>query len=238
MHVDPAPRQFFVQLVLGQVLPLAAPLGGDAQRAGGPGDPHAEQVEGRVPGETRQQVGTHRAAPGDRVVDDHGGPVHLASPARAGVGQAVLDDRDRRPAAVPVGGVEPGDVHNRDVLGVGQRMPGARSRPGRGVMLDVDRGHVLSRHPAEPGGGHRPFLRPLQHDHVDRLVAQLLRGDLDHAGGPVPGVGPAQAERPAGWGDRHQVLVRALHEAGQPGPMQVPDQHPHRRASAPGRALS
>ena len=42
-------------------------------------------------------------------------------------------------------------------------------------MLDVHRGHVPSRHPAEPGGGQRQFLRPLQHDHVDRRLAQLLR---------------------------------------------------------------
>ena len=102
----------------------------------------------------------------------------LAGVERARVGDAVLDDH--RGVAVPQShamALNCGDVHDRDACepGVGAaRVRAAHGVPGRGVVLEVDGGHVApARRPV-----HRSqqvhLVRALQHHDVERLVRQLL----------------------------------------------------------------
>ena len=110
---------------------------------------------GATGGEAAEQVGADIRPRRRRLVDDHRGPGQLAGVAGARVDDAVLDDGGRRPAVVPEQLVEVGDVHERDVGPVGQRVPLGARRVVRGVVLQVDRRQVA------PGPAAQPLLAQL-----------------------------------------------------------------------------
>ena len=127
-----------------------------------------------------------------------------------------------------------GDVHDRDVARVGQRMTLAAGAGVRCVVLEVDRGEVGSGPAAGPATNQLRLVRSLQHDDVERLVPQLLGRQLAHRGGPVPGAGAADAVGAAVRQHRDDVVVRALDERRRPAPVHVPEQDPHRRLASNG----
>ena len=134
----------------------------------------------------------------------------LAGVPLAGVDDAVLDHRGRRRAVVPEQLVEVGDVHDRDVGLVGQRVPGVRHVAVGRVVLQVDRGHVPARAAAQP-------LRTSSSSSgrcsttTSTSSSRSWSGVTSRTDGrPVPGARPARA-RPGRARPRHgqQVLVAA-----------------------------
>ena len=235
VHVDPAPGQLTVHPGLGQVLELAALLRG-------PGAARAARPVTRMP---NTSSGAAAAKPGSRSVPvvrpRRSGSLTttaargmLAGPAGAGIRDAVLHHVHRRPAAVPVHGVEPGHVHDREARGVRHRVPGAHRGPGRRVVLQVHGGQVPAGLPAQPGSRPAPARRAAAATTTSTgSLAQLLRRDLDDVGRPVPGPGPAEAERPAvraAPGTRYSC--RPCTNVVSPGPVQVPDEDSHPAAPA------
>src|SRR5690606_30815325 len=209
---------------------------------------YAEQVEGHRRREFGEQVGSGDPAAAQRVVDDHAGAGHVGGVAVAGVDDAVLDDRDGGPPAVPEQPVEVGDVHDGDVGAVVQEVAAVGDDilgeadvgggPAGGVVLDVDGGHVASRPPPEPLLGEPQLVGPLQDDDVDVLVTQPLGGDLDRAVGPVEGVGPPPPVRAAAGGDGDERGLRPVDERRRPRAVTVPHQHSHRAGTSSSATIS
>src|SRR5690606_22498199 len=144
---------------------------------------------------------------------------------------AVVDDRRRRAAAVPHERVEVGDVDDRNVVAVGEGVAGAHGVAVRGVVLDVDGGHVPARAQAGPLLEERDLVGPLEDDDVAALLPQLGGAELAGVRGPVPRARPAQAVGPAVGEHRDEVLVGTGDEGGQPGPVDVPDGDLHAMTS-------
>ena len=111
-------------------------------------------------------------------------------------------------------------------------MPAAHRGPGRRVVLQVHGREILAGRPPQPGARQGQLAGTLGYQHIDLLAAELLRRDLDDVGRPVPGPGAAETERSPVRQHRDQVLVAALDERGRPGPVQMPDEDPHRATPA------
>ena len=125
-----------------------------------------------------------------------------------------------------------GDVRDRDVVAVGEGVPGVRHRPVTGfeagrVVLEEDRGQVPPGLAAQPLADQLEVAHPLQDDDVDVLGAQLLGRHLAGRRRPVPGAGPAETVRTAIRDHGQQVLVGALDERRRPGPVHVPEKYLH-----------
>src|SRR5690606_22909985 len=103
------------------------------------------------------------------------------------------DHRDRGAPVVPEQRVEVGDVHDRDVVAVGQRVPGVRHVAAGRVVLHVDRGQVAADAAAQQAFGQVQFVRALREDEVYVGVAQPLPGHLHGVVRPRPGGGAAPA---------------------------------------------
>src|SRR5690606_1951529 len=192
--------QLIVQLRLREVLVEAREPGGDPLVE--PGQAHPVDLDrGAAGGDPGGEVHARDPPAAHRLGDDAAERGALAGPAVAGVGDAVVDDQGGGAPGVPHGGVERGDVHDGDVVAVGERVPPVRDVAARGVVLDVEGGQVAARFAAGPLPDEVELVGALQDDDVDgvpdRRGRQLLRRHLDDVVGPGEGAGPAAAVRAA-----------------------------------------
>ncbi len=161
--------------------------------------PDAVHVEPDGVGEPREQVGTGDAVPPDGFVDDDGRALELAGVAVPGVEDPVLDDVDRGLAAVPHERVEMGDVDDRDVVTLRERVARGRGVAPRRVVLDEHGREIDTGPPARPVLDEVDLLRALQDDDVDLVGGrgEILRRTLHGGVGPGPCGRTPAAPRPA-----------------------------------------
>src|SRR5690606_8511384 len=145
----------------------------------------------------------------------------------AGVEHAVLHHACGGAPGVPHEGVEVGDVDDRDVAPVGERVAGAHRVARRGVVLDVDGRDVDAGTASGPLLEEGDLVRPLEDDDVAAPRPQLLGGELAGARRPVPALGATAAVGPAVGQPREEVLGGAGDEGGVPRAVDVPDRDPH-----------
>lgn len=177
-------------------------------------------VDWHVPAEFGQQVGSHGSPPAQRFVDHRGRRGNVTGVQMAGIGYPVGDGACRRRPAIPHQPVEVGDVDQKDVAAVGQRMAAVGRVWPRCVVFHIDGGDIDARPPAQPLLGEFEFCGPLQHDQVDVLGAQLADRNLLRRI-PIASAQPASVGV-AGLVDRDQVPVPSRHERLHPGSVYVP----------------
>ena len=136
-------------------------------------------------------------------------------------------------AGVPQQRVEVRDVHERQVVAVGHRMPGVRDPALRRVVLDVDRRELGGRSQRAASSRSRGRCSTTTSNGSSRSAAGVTSADGPASRRSAPGRG-----RPARdpGSDRHEVVVAALDERGRPGAVHVPEQDPHAATACGGQA--
>ena len=118
----------------------------------------------------------------------------------------------------------------RDVVAVGQRVPGRRARRRAGCCArrrpQAVTGPARAAATAGPARGPPVAAAPRRRTPSS---ASRSSGTSTDRGRPVPGTRPPPAVRPAVGRERHDVVVLALDERRHPRPVDVPDQDPHGR---------